>query len=98
MTAYLRLKSIEPTVFFVRVGDELRQIVKLKILNRGGAAEAELRVEFNSKTYHVGIGEVKPGLAEYEVEIPDIRRPAEVKFALFSGELQDEKRLSLIHI
>ena len=93
MTAYLRLKSIEPTVFFVRVGDELRQIVKLKILNMGGAAEADLRVEFNSKTYHVWIGKVKPGLAEYEVEIPDIRRPTEVKFVLFSGGLQDERRL-----
>ena len=93
MTAYLRLESIEPTVFFVRVKEELRQIIKLKILNRGGVAEADLKVEFDSKTYQVRIGEVKPGLAEYEVEIPDVRRPTEVKFTLFSGGLQDEKIL-----
>ena len=48
MTDRLRIVSVEPTVFFVRSGDVLRQLVRLTVGNSG----AEMREE--STTLYLG--------------------------------------------
>ena len=42
MTGHLRILSIEPTVFFVRHGAALRQLIHLTVENVGDAAAAVL--------------------------------------------------------
>ena len=37
---FLHLRKLEPTVFFVRENDELKQVLELTVGNEGKAAEA----------------------------------------------------------
>ena len=95
MNALIKLKRIEPTIFFIRENDKLKQIVKLIIVNEKEPAEATLRLMLNMETYETKIGKIEIGEKEYEVKIPDIREPVEVEFMLFvNGDLQDKMCLT----
>ena len=88
---FLKLESLESTVFFVQERDLLKHMVELTILNKGKDADADLEVEIKSETYITKIGRVSRGTRKYKVLIPDIRQPTRVKFKIYAdGELQDE--------
>jgi len=88
---FLKLKSLNPTVFFVEDKDGLKQLVELDILNEGEKTKATLEVKTDSETYVAKIREVITGMGRYKVFIPDIQQIMHVKFSLYSnGELQDE--------
>jgi len=95
MSTPLRLKKIEPTVFFVQEDNELRQIVNLTIVNEKEAVEANIKLKLKLETYEFEIGKVEPGEKEYQVKIPDIREQIEINFMLYVGsDLQDRARLT----
>ena len=94
MAESMRIASVEPTVFFVRDGDALRQLVRLTVENDGRQREASLQVRAEGLDESLALGAVSPGKAFCEVSLPDIRRPAEVWLGLWAdGMLQDEKRV-----
>jgi len=55
---FLELKSCEPTVFFVREKDGLKQLVELSILNQGKETDACLEIRADSETYLADIGRI----------------------------------------
>jgi len=88
---FLKLKSCEPTVFFVQEKDRLKELLDLSILNEGKETDACLEIMADSETYLADIGRIGAGAGRYEVLIPDIRQPSEVRIRLYAGkELQDE--------
>ncbi|MGQ9515305.1 MAG: glycoside hydrolase family 38 C-terminal domain-containing protein [Thermoproteota archaeon] len=87
----VRLKKVEPTVFFVREEEELKNVVELTIENSGEEREASLNVRAESKTYEVIIGKISKGEGKYSVNIPDIRQAMKIRFGIYvGGQLQDE--------
>ncbi len=90
----LKLKSIDPTVFFVRGDGELRQVVELTIDNAGPAVQAGVAVRFGAHTEQVPIGTVQQGRQQFQIQIPDIRQRTKVEFVLSaSGRAQDARTL-----
>lgn len=90
----MTITSIEPTVFFTRQGNGLRQLVRVNLENTGEARESSLRVHTDGVDESLSLGLVAPGKTECEVFVPDIRRSVEVSFALLSdGAVQDEKSI-----
>ena len=88
---FLKLESLEPTVFFAEDKEGLKQLVKLIISNEGKETDAVLEVKTESERYLVDIKRVSSGTGRYEVFIPDIQQCVEIKFRLYVGEeLQDE--------
>ena len=94
MAQSMRIASVEPTVFFARDGDELRQLVRLMVENEGGQREASLQVRAEGLDESLLLGAVTSGRALCEAFLPDIRHPAEVWVGLWAdGTLQDENRV-----
>lgn len=90
----MTIASIEPTVFFAREGNGLRQLVRVSVENGGEARECFVRVQTGGVDESLSLGVVATGKTECEVFVPDIRRPVEVSFALLSdGAVQDEKSI-----
>jgi len=92
MTTTIRIESIEPTVFFVREGDNLRQRVLLTLHNQGEAvgASLELRAEGVAETIPLGI--VPGGQTQRDIYLPDIRQPQPVTFRLLASDVLQEER------
>jgi len=88
---FLKLKDPEPTLFFKQEKDRLKQLVKFDILNEGEETCASLEVETDCERHVISIGRVITGTKRYEVLIPDIQQPVNVRLRLFAGkDLQDE--------
>ena len=88
---FLKLKKLEPTIFFVEDKEGLKQLVKLTISNEGEETDAVLKVETKYEKYIVDIRKICSGTGVYEVFIPDIQQRVWINFKLYVGkELQDE--------
>jgi len=81
----VRLKAVQPTVFFVRTEEGLRQGVDLVVRNDGGPLEGSVVVRFGSQEFRVELGLVRPGEGTYRVYVPDIREPTRVVLVLVGG-------------
>jgi len=85
MTQPVRITSVEPTIFFTRQGDALRQLVRLHVsIGPGGLAGAELRLR-GPVSETLVLGDVGPGTPELEIQVPDQREPARVTLELWAG-------------
>ena len=77
MSKHLRILNVEPTIFFVKNGTELRQQVRLAVENGGDAVTATLALRGESTDESLTLGTIQPGVSEREVYLPDIRSPGE---------------------
>ena len=88
----LKILVIDPTVFFIRDGNALRQLVRLVVGNGGNAMEVSVVFDSDGMKESLSLGEVAPGETEHEIYLPDIRDSTEVTLSLWAGGvLQDEK-------
>jgi len=88
----MRMTSLEPTVFFVRDGDALRQLVRIGVDNDGTEREACLEVRAGGVREVLPLGAIAPGEGVYEVYLPDVRETTGVWLGLqVDGVLQDER-------
>ena len=84
MSQGLRLQAVEPTVFFVREGQSLGHVVRVKVDKDGGAGrEAALIVRW-AQTAARRCGVVEPGETT-STSVRDIREPGAVAFAVEVG-------------
>jgi alpha-mannosidase len=87
----MHIRTVEPTVFFVRDGDALRQLARVRIGNDRPGMEASLRVRAEGVDEAVSLGLAPPGEVACEAYLPDIREPTELRIELWTGEtLADE--------
>jgi len=94
MTHEMRIVSIEPTVFFVREGDILRQLVQVTLDNKGADREARLGVRASGLEEALPLGVVASGTSTRDVYLPDIQEPREVWLGLWADDvLQDERTM-----
>ena len=94
MTEQMRIVSVEPTLFFVRDGDALRQLVRLSLDNSGGEKNAWLILQAEGLEERVSLGTNANGRTEHEIFVRDIRQPTQVLMALWAeGFVQDERAL-----
>ena len=82
MPEKLRILTIEPTVFFVRDGEALRQQVRVTVDNPGEAVAASLTVRSESIDVSLTLDRMGSGETVHEVYLPDLRSPAELTFAV----------------
>ena len=95
MTGHLRILSIEPTVFLVRQGAALQQLIHLTVENVGDVAAAVLAMHAADMAVSSMLDRVPPGVTVHDVYMPDLRSPTEVTFILQSaGSRQDERTLN----
>ncbi len=92
MTQQMRLLSIEPTVFYLRDGDMLRQRVDVVLVNEGEEVDASIRVRTGSIEASWPLGRVGHGERCCPAFIPDARSPTEMTFELWSGHVLQEQR------
>ena len=90
----IRIDSIEPTVFFVRAGDVLQQVVDLAVVNGDAESQATLLVRFDGQETAIPLGPIASGRSEIKVHVPDIRQQTTVWFGLsVSGNVESEMTL-----
>jgi len=78
----LHLVSVKPTVFFIKEGNVLLQVVEVNIENTSEPVEASLDVRLDGKQKIKALGKVKKGKATFQVYIPDIAEPKLAEFVL----------------
>jgi len=87
----LTIKTIKPTVFFIKVKEELLQVVDISVENKGRSTEASVEIKIGSQKRHIDIGIVKSGEGIYQVYVPDVRKPILMEFILLvHGKVQDQ--------
>ena len=89
----LSIKTIKPTVFFIKEKEGLLQAVDISIKNPGKSLKASLEVKIGSQGRCTDIGIVKRGEEKYRVYVPDVRESASAEFTLLAnGKVQDRKK------
>ena len=93
MAKSMKIVSVEPTVFYIRDGETLRQLVRVGVENSGSEREATLRVRADGVEASLSLGRIASGEGSCEAYLPDIRQLVEVGLSLRADdELQDEWR------
>ncbi|MCK4590554.1 MAG: hypothetical protein KAT86_02280, partial [Candidatus Latescibacteria bacterium] len=77
---------IEPTVFFVREGGVLKQVLDVVIENKGPAAEGKLRGTAAGNAFSVELGEIASGESVRTIHLDEVTKPTPAEFALTVGE------------
>lgn len=93
MTGTLRIHEVEPTVFFIREGDALRQQVRVTVANGASPTVATLTVQGGGVDETLHLQRVGTGETVHEVFIPDLRTPAQLIFALQVGDDVHERQV-----
>jgi hypothetical protein len=89
---HAHIVSIEPTCFFVRDGDQLRQLVRVTVAHVAAEHPLTLRVRCEAYSEETPLSSPTAGPVTYERYLPDLRRPLPVTFQLAAGaEVQDEQ-------
>jgi hypothetical protein len=98
MDQFMKIVSIEPTVFFIRLDDALRQLVKLTLDSTVSVREATVKVHLQDiPDEAICLDNVDVGKKEYEIYLPDIREAVPVEIALWTGEnLEDKKTIDWV--
>ena len=78
----IRIERIEQTPLFINEKGELKNLVRLTIINEGSPIEASLLIIWNSNTYTANLGSLKKGKEIYHAYIPDIREQVTVTFSI----------------
>ena len=86
------IEDVQPTIYFVDQGGELRQGVDLVVSNGGGAADCGLVVGWGKSKEELPLGTIPRGRHTVRAYIPDIRKKVPVTFALRSKGRQVSKR------
>ncbi len=87
----VRIKSIEPTIFFVKKDDSLLQVVDIEVENGSEPIEAVLDVTLGPKKWSTVLGKAKKGKTVFQTQIPDIVIPTQIEFVLKVGEKEQDR-------
>ncbi len=85
MPPSLSILAVEPTVFFVRAGDVLRQLVHVVVDNPGPTVEALLCLRAPAVGETIPLSHIAPGRSTLDLYLPDIRQPGVARFCLEVG-------------
>ena len=89
----MRIKSVEPTIFFIKEKNNILQVVDVVVENDSQPTEAGLDVALGSLKKSTALGQVKKGTATFQVHVPDISKPMSVEFVLkANGKEQDRHK------
>ena len=91
--ADVRLLDVQPTVFHVRDGNSLRQVVDVTVENDGEPLEADLRVKFGNEETLVKLGKLDKGKSTVQAHVPEIDRETPAEFTLIAeGKPLDNRK------
>lgn len=86
--AGVRLRSVEPTVFFVQEKDGLLQVAEATIDNQLDTVEASLEVTLGKDRRSMTLGKLRKGVSKVQVQVPDLSEPITAEFSLVvQGEI-----------
>ena len=95
MANQTRILSVQPTVFFVREGDALRQLIRVGLDNMGDPTDACLEIRLGGEETAHPLGMISTGAGTYDASVPDIVDPADLWLGLWAdGELQDQRTVT----
>jgi len=78
--------KIEPTVFFIRENKDLKQLVRVSLINKLKPTEVQLEIIVSKWNNSVDLGKVAKGESNFEIYLPDITTPTTVEILLKSGK------------
>lgn len=88
MNPSILIKSIQPTVFFHKTQDELRQKVTLTLESSDEVDLLNIFLEYQQFHYETSIMHITKGSADYTIFIPDIQSPTKLFLTLtFQNEM-----------
>lgn len=85
-TSALGFVKIEPTVFFIHEHEDLKQLVKVSLINKLKPTEVQLEINVSKWKNTVDLGKVAKGESSFEIYLPDITTPTPVELLLKSGK------------
>jgi len=77
--------AVRPTVFFVKDGNGLRQMVDIEVESPSTIQGVALRTVFGANKVDIPLGNIPRGKTTHNVPIPDIRDVVHVRFSLMKG-------------
>ena len=77
--------AVRPTVFFVKDGNGLKQMVDMEVESPTTVQGVALRTVFGANKVDIPLGDIPRGKTTYNVPIPDIRDAVHVRFSLMKG-------------
>lgn len=81
----VKFVKVEPTVFFIREHETLKQLVKIFILNNLKTTELQLEIIVGKWNYSMNLGKVVKGEYSFDIYLPDINTPTAAELILKSG-------------
>jgi len=88
----LRLRSIEPTVFFVNAAGGLHHVAQATVENPGEAVEASLEIGLPGGKTSAALGRIAKGRSTVQFRMPEVRHAAKVEFSLVAGQVVHDRR------
>jgi hypothetical protein len=87
----LTIASVEPTVFFIRAGDALRQRVRLTLMSGAAVTGALLTVRAGSVDERHALPRLGVGTNVFDIDLPDWRAPVPVTLGLLTEGVQRDE-------
>jgi hypothetical protein len=91
----LRFVSIEPSVLFVREGEDLLQVADVLVANASGPMDVTVTVRCGRTERTQPLGKVPQGQTTLQVHVPDMAEPTNVEFVLNTkGKIHDQRQMT----
>jgi hypothetical protein len=87
--------EVRPTVLFVEEGGALRQRIDLAVDYDGPAAPAKVTIQGFRKPIDLALDSLTPGQSVVPVLIPDLLKPAMIKFQVAAGQAKASQSVML---
>jgi len=87
--------DVRPTVFFVRDGQGLKQLLTVSVDNGGAPTSGELAVRVNGCDLSFPLNPIAQGKSSFPVAVPEIKKPVRAVFTLRASGLTVRKKLAL---
>ncbi|MGA2532534.1 MAG: glycoside hydrolase family 38 C-terminal domain-containing protein [Candidatus Aminicenantales bacterium] len=87
--------DVVPTVFFVRDGGGLKQLLTVNIENNDAPGAGELTVRLDARDLSFPLNEVPRGKSSFPVSVPEILKPVTAKFTIKAGGQAATKEVTL---
>jgi hypothetical protein len=87
--------DVTPSVFFVRGGDGLKQLLTVNVENPGAATAGDVTVTLDGRDLSFPLGPIPAGKSSFSIAAPEILKPVKASFALKAGGPAVLKEISL---
>jgi len=87
--------NVSPTVFFVRDGNAIKQLLTVTVQNEGAEMAGTLTVNIGGREVSFPLSPIPSGPSAFSVAVPEVATPVLVPFTIEAGRLTVTKEVAL---